>query len=68
MRIILLMSVVAGLALPAVGDTLVLQQGQGGYTGCTDSFVRTGGYSTYRNSNYGNATTLQARNERYNGG
>ena len=52
----------------ASADSIVLQQGADGYTGTADSFVRTTGYGTENNSNYGGNTGLQVKRERYSGG
>jgi hypothetical protein len=58
----------AVLVLPGVADTLILQQGQDGYAGCTDSYVRADGYTTGNGRNYGTYKQLHVRNEHYNGG
>jgi len=54
-----------GLALPAAGDTLVLQQGQNSYIGCIDSYVRAEGVNNTKNNNYGNIAMMYARCEHY---
>jgi len=60
--------VVTALCLPAVADTLILQQGQDGYTGCTDTYIRRDGYSTGNGQNYGNNASMHVRCEHYNPG
>lgn len=54
----------------AVGQaaTLTLQQGTGGYSGCTDSYIGTGGYGNDFNQNFGECGTLIVNSEHYNAG
>ena len=56
---------VALAASPARGETLTLQEGVSGYSGCTDSHIQADGYATSNNTNYGTQSDLVVKREHY---
>lgn len=46
-------------APPSRADTITLQQGTNGCSGCSDSFIANGAYPDNRSQNYGSSAELR---------
>ena len=60
-------ALVLAIALPTMlsAATLTLQEGTGGYSGCSDSYLSTGGYYDDYYDSFGTAPTLILNTEQY---
>ena len=56
------------VAIPGLSETIVLQEGSDGYSGTTDSYIGSGGYSALKKQNFGTAPTMLFGFEHYQSG
>ena len=57
--------VLAVLSSPSRAGSVSFQEGTSGYAGCVDTTIRTDGYSTNTNTNYGTSADLRVECEQY---
>ena len=62
---LLLLAVLCLATVPSQGASDTFQQGASGYSGCVDTMISKGGYTSYETTNYGSSADLVVESQRW---